>query len=229
MTFSNSFVSAASDTFVSAARDDFEIASAKEAQIGSLRDELNADANKLNAIANMAVVAKSVGLDNPSFKGRKKVAGEFREMAQSFGMKEAKAKMVCENAIKFSRHGAFGMAVEAAVDHGRVGDFAQEIGSIFADEGITTQSKLVKLLNPKAEVSAADEFALAALKKVGAAKADVKITKAAICTGTVSDDDAIQLLLDAAARIDPRVAEVAATLIDALNSGSVEIEVDEAA
>ena len=121
------------------------------------------------------------------------------------------------------------MAVEAAVDHGRVGDFAQEIGSIFADEGITTQSKLVKLLNPKAEVSAADEFALAALKKVGAAKADVKITKAAICTGTVSDDDAIQLLLDAAARIDPRVAEVAATLIDALNSGSVEIEVDEAA
>ena len=70
MTFSNSFVSAASDTFVSAARDDFEIASAKEAQIGSLRDELNADANKLNAIANMAVVAKSVGLDNPSFKGR---------------------------------------------------------------------------------------------------------------------------------------------------------------
>ncbi len=218
--------------FVSAARDDFEIASAKEAQIGGLRDELNPEANKVNAIAFFAVVAKSADLDNPSFKGRKAVAGEFRDLAASFGLKEAKAKLICENAIKMSRHPVFADAIAKVAEVDSVlgaGDFAQEIGGIFAAEGITTQSKLVKLLNPKAEVSAADEFALAALKKVGAAKADVKITKAAICTGTISDDDAIQLLLDAAARIDPRVAEVAATLVDALNSGGVEIEVDEAA
>ena len=215
------------NAFVSAARDDFEVAAAKEAQIGGLRDELNPEANKVNAIAFFAVVAKSVGLDNPSFKGRKKLAGEFRDLAQSFGLKEAKAKLICENAIKFCRHGAFGNAVEAAAKHGNVGNFAQEIGSIFAAEGITTQSRLIALLNPKEEVDAVTKFALAALKEVGAAKADIKVTKASISTGTVSDEEAAQLLLDAVARIIPEAADVAATLIDAINSGSVEI--DEAA
>jgi len=216
------------NAFVSAARDDFEIALAKEAQIGGLRDELNPEANKVNAIAFFSVVAKSVGLDNPSFKGRKAVAGEFRDLAASFGMKEAKAKLICENAIKFARHGAFGNAVEAAADHGNVGNFAQEIGSIFAAEGITTQSRLIKLLNPKDEVDAVTKFALAALKEVGAAKADIKVTKASVSTGTVSDEEAAQLLLNAVARIIPEAADVAATLIDAINSGS-NVEIDEAA
>ena len=210
--------------FVSAARDDFEIAAAKEAQIGGLRDELNPEANKVNAIAFFAVVAKSVGLDKPSFKGRKAIAGEFRDLAASFGMKEAKAKLVCENAIKFARHPLFANGVEAAVDHGNVGNFAQEIGATFAAEGITTQSRLVKLLNPKDEVDAVTKFALAALKEVGAAKADIKVTKAEISTGTVADEEAAQLLLDAVARIIPEAADVAATLIDAINNNGVEIE-----
>ena len=221
------------NAFVSAARDDFEIAAAKEAQIGGLRDELNPEANKVNAIAFFAVVAKSVGLDNPSFKGRKAVAGEFRDLAASFGMKEAKAKLICENAIKFARLGAFGLAVEAAADHGDVGNFAQEIGSIFAAEGITTQSKLIKLLNPKDEVDAVTKFALAALKEVGAAKADIKVTKDGVCTGTVADDEAIQLLFEVTARIDPRLAEAVGVIREALINGDAvggfEIEVVEAA
>lgn len=215
------------NAFVSAARDDFEIAAAKEAQIGGLRDELNPEANKVNAIAFFAVVAKSVGLDNPSFKGRKAVAGDFRDLAQSFGLKEAKAKLVCENAIKFSRHPLFVDAVAVAADSGNVGNFAQEVGATFDAEGITTQSRLIKLLNPKDEVDAVTKFALAALKEVGAAKADIKVTKASVSTGSVTDEEAAQLLLDAVARIIPEAADVAATLIDAINNGSVEI--DEAA
>ena len=217
-------MTAINNSFVSAARDDFEVAAAKEAQIGGLRDELNPEANKLNAVAFFAVVAKSMGLDKPSFKGRKKIAGEFRDVAASFGLKKASAKLACETAIKMTRHAAFGNAIEAAVDHGDVGNFAQEIGGIFAAEGITTASKLRDVLDPKAEVPIVDEIALLILKKVGAKKADIKVSKISIDTGTVLDDEAVQLALDVAARIDPRVADVAATLIDAINNNGVEIE-----
>ena len=207
----------ANNSFVSAARDDFEVAAAKEAQIGGLRDELNPEANKLNGIAFFAVVAKSMGLDNPSFKGRKKIAGEFRDVAASFGMKEAKAKLICENAIKMTRHDAFGNAIEAAAEHGNVGNFAQEIGGIFAAEGITTQSKLVKLLNPKEEQTPAQVLAIAALKAVGAKAREIKVTAKRVSTGTVADDDAAQVLLDAVALILPGAADVAATLVDAID------------
>jgi hypothetical protein len=217
-------MTAINNSFVSAARDDFEVAAAKEAQIGGLRDELNPEANKLNAVAFFAVVAKSMGLDNPSFKGRKKIAGEFRDVAASFGLKEASAKLACETAIKMTRHGAFGNAIEAAVKHDNVGNFAQEIGGIFAAEGITTASKLRKLLNPEAEVSTVDEIVFLAFKKVGVKKNDLKVTKAEISTGTVADEEAAQLLLDCVARIIPEAADVAATLIDAINNNGVEIE-----
>jgi len=217
-------MTAIDNSFVSAARDEFETVTKKENEINKVRGELNPEANKLNGIAFFAVVAKSMGLDNPRFNGRKTVAREFREIAASFGWKEAKVKLICENAIKMTRHGAFGNAIEAAVEHGNIGNFAQEIGGIFDMEGITNQSKLLKILNPEAEVSVVDEIALLVLKKVGAKKADIKVTKASISTGTVLDDEALQLVLDVAARIDPRAADVAATLVDALNRGSVEIE-----
>lgn len=217
-------MTAINNSFVSAARDDFEVAAAKEAQIGGLRDELNPEANKLNAVAFFAVVAKSMGLDNPSFKGRKKIAGEFRDVAASFGLKEASAKLACETAIKMTRHGAFGNAIEAAVKHDNVGNFAQEIGGIFDMEGINTASGLRKFLNPEAEISVVDALAITILKKVGAKKADIKVTKASISTGTVLDDEALQLALDVVARIDPRATDVRDTLVDALNRGSVEIE-----
>mgnify|MGYP003680389868 CR=1 FL=1 len=215
--------------FASKARDEFETAGAKDSQVDGLKKELNSDANKLIGVAFFAVVAKEMDLDKPKFTGRKKAAGEFRDVAASFGLGEANAKLTCETAIKMTRHAAFGNAIEAAVKHGNVGNFAQEIGGIFAAEGITTASKLRKLLNPEAAVPAVDEVVFHAFKKVGVKKNDLKVTKAAICTGTIADDEALQLLLDAAARIDPRVKEVATTLVPALNSGDVEIEVDEAA
>ena len=217
------------NVFMQAAADDIAIVSAKEAQISGLRDELNPEVNKVMAIANLAVVAKGLGLDTEKFAGRKKVAGQFRDMITDAGVKEAKAKLLAENAIKMARHEAFAETVAVAADSNDAGAFAQSVQGAFADLEITTQSRLVKLLNPKVEVSAVDKFAIAALKEVGATKSDINVRKTAICTGTVADDDAIQLLLDAAARIDPRVKEVAATLVDALNNGGFEVEVSEAA
>jgi len=217
------------NVFMQAAADDIAIVSAKEAQISGLRDELNPEVNKVMAIANLAVVAKGLGLDAEKFAGRKKVAGQFRDMITDAGVKEAKAKLLAENAIKMARHEAFAETVAVAADSNDAGAFAQSVQGAFADLEITTQSRLVKLLNPKVEVSAVDKFAIAALKEVGATKSDINVRKTAICTGTVADDDAIQLLLDAAARIDPRVKEVAATLVDALNNGGFEVEVSEAA
>ena len=204
------------NVFMQAAADDIAIVSAKEAQISGLRDDLNPEVNKVMAIANLAVVAKGLGLDAVKFAGRKKVAGQFRDMITDTGVKEAKAKLLAENAIKMARHEAFAEIVAIAakeakakvLNDGGVGPFAQSVQGEFAALEITTQSKLVKLLNPKVEVSAVDKFAIAALKEVGATKSDINVRKTAICTGTVADDDAIQLLLDAAARIDPRVKEV---------------------
>ncbi len=217
------------NVFMQAAADDIAIVSAKEKQISGLRDELNPEVNKVMAIANLAVVAKGLGLDAEKFAGRKKVAGQFRDMITEAGVKEAKAKLLAENAIKMARHEAFAETVAVAADSNDAGAFAQSVQGAFADMEITTQSRLVKLLNPKVEVSAVDKFAISALKEVGATKSDINVRKTAICTGTVADDDAIQLLLDAAARIDPRVKEVAATLVDALNNGGFEVEVQDAA
>lgn len=218
-------MTAIDNSFVSAARDEFKTVRVKENDISKVRTELNPEANKIMAVAFFAVIAKSMGLDNPSFKGRKKIAGEFRDVAASFKLKEAAAKLACETAIKMTRHAAFGNAIEAAADHGNVGDFAQEIGSIFAAEEIKNASGLRKFLNPEAEISVVDALAITILKKVGAKKADIKVTKASISTGTVLDDEALQLVLDVAARIDPRASDVAATLVDALNrQGVADIE-----
>ena len=217
-------MTAINNSFVSAARDEFKTVSVKENEISKVRTELNPEANKIMAVAFFAVIAKSMGLDNPSFKGRKKIAGEFRDVAASFKLKEAAAKLACETAIKMTRHAAFGNAIEAAADHGNVGDFAQEIGSIFAAEEINTASGLRKFLSPEAEVSVVDEMVFLAFKKVGVKKNDLKVTKADISTGTVADEEAAQLLLDCVARIIPEAKDVAATLIDAINNNGVEIE-----
>ena len=225
------------NVFMQAAADEIAIAKDKEDQISLHRKELDPEANKKMTIANLAVVAKGLGLDAVKFTGRKEVAGQFRAMIMDAGVKEAKAKLLAENAIKMARHEAFAEIVAIAakeakakvLNDGGVGPFAQSVQGEFAALEITTQSKLVKLLNPKVEVSAVDKFAIAALKEVGATKSDINVRKTAICTGTVADDDAIQLLLDAAARIDPRVKDVAATLVDAINNGGFEIEVQEAA
>lgn len=217
------------NVFMQAAAHEINEAKTKEADISDLRGKLDPEANKKMTIANLAVVAKGLGLDAVKFPGRKAVAGQFRAMIMDAGPKEAKAKLLSENAIKMARHEAFAEMVAVAAESNNAGAFAQSVQGEFDALEITTQSRLVKLLNPKVEVSAVDKFAIAALKEVGATKSDINVRKTAICTGTVADDDAIQLLLDAAARIDPRVKEVAATLVDALNNGGFEVEVSEAA
>ena len=231
------------NVFMQAAADDIAIVSAKEAQISGLRDELNPEVNKVMAIANLAVVAKGLGLDAEKFAGRKKVAGQFRDMITDAGVKEAKAKLLAENAIKMARHEAFAETVAVAAESNDAGAFAQSVQGAFADLEITTQSRLVKLLNPKVEFSLADQFAISALKAFGQRmatenealgdedkrKGGIKVTAKKTSSNSDADAEAVQLLLDAAARIDPRVKDVAATLVDAINNGGFEIEVQEAA
>tara|TARA_R110002124_G_C8837937_1_gene505272 strand:- start:91 stop:741 length:651 start_codon:yes stop_codon:yes gene_type:complete len=204
--------------FFDAAHTELATAALKEQQISEFRAEKNVEPNKLFAISHLAVVAKSLGLDNPSFKGRKKVAGDFRALIQTADVKEAKAKLLAENAIKFSRHEEFANIVETANNDGSTGDFAQKAGAIFAALEITTQSKLVSLLNPKEDRTPAQVLAIAALKAAGAKAGDITVTNKRVSTGTVADDDAAQVLLDAVALILPGATEVAATLVDAINA-----------
>ena len=204
--------------FFDAAHTELATAALKEQQISEFRAEKNVEPNKLFAISHLAVVAKSLGLANPSFKGRKKVAGDFRALIQTADVKEAKAKLLAENAIKFSRHEEFANIVETANNDGSTGDFAQKAGSIFEALEINTQSKLVALLNPKEELTDAQALAVAALKAAGAKKSDIRITAKGVATGTGADDAAAQVLLDAVALILPGATEVAATLVDAINA-----------
>ena len=221
------------NVFMQAAANEIAIASDKEDQISLHRKELNPEINKVMTIANLAVVAKGLGLDAPlKTKGRKAAAGQFREMLLATGQKEAKVKLLAENAIKMTRHEAFAEIVAVAAKSNDVGAFSQSVQGEFDALKIKTQSKLVALLSPKVEVSAVDKFAIAALKECGADKSEIdkgKKKSDPICTKTATDADAVQLLLDAAARIDPRVKDVAATLVDAINNGGFEIEVQEAA
>ena len=217
------------NVFMNAAIHEIKEAKTKEDQISLHRKELDPEANKKMTIANLAVVAKGLGLDAVKFTGRKEVAGQFRAMIMDAGVKEAKAKLLSENAIKMTRHEAFAEMVAVAAESNNAGAFAQSVQGEFDALEITTQSRLVKLLNPKVEVSAVDKFAIAALKECGAKASDIntkdKKKSDPICTGTVADDDAVQLLLDAAARINPDIKD----LVDAVNSGSFEVEVREAA
>ena len=187
-----------SNIFFDAAHTEIVTAKRKEEAISDFRAEQNVEPNKLFAIAHLSVVAKSMGLDNPSFKGRKAIAGSFRQMIVDAGVKEAKAKLLAENAIKFSRHGEFGNAVEAATRHNSTGDFAQEVGATFAALEITTQSKLVSLLHPKEDRTPAQVLAIAALKAAGAKASDITVTAKKVTTNSVADDVAVQMLVDAA-------------------------------
>ena len=208
--------------FFDAAHSEFATANAKEGKIADVRKDLNPEGNKLFTIAHLAVVAKSLGLDVEKFKGRKVVAGGFREMiADNFGTKEAKTKFLAEKAIKFARHAEFGNAVEAADRHGNVGNFTQEISATFDALEITTQSRLVALLEPQEERTPAQALAIAALKAAGAKAGDITVTPKRVSTGTVADDDAAQVLLDAVALILPGAKDVAATLVDAINSAEM--------
>ena len=184
--------------FFDAAHTEIAAAKRKEEAIADFRAEQNVEPNKLFAIAHLSVVAKSLRLDEKDFKGRKAIAGSFREMIMDAGVKEAKAKLLAENAIKFSRHSEFGNAVEAADRHGNVGNFAQEVGATFAALEITTQSKLVALLNPKEERTPEQALAIAALKAAGAKAKDIKVTAKKVTTNSVADDVAVQMLVDAA-------------------------------
>ena len=211
------------NVFFDAAHIEFAKANEKEGEIAKLRDDLNPETNKVFTIAHLAVVAKSLGLDVEKFKGRKVVAGGFREMiADNFGTKEAKTKFLAEKAIKFARHAEFGNAVEAADRHGNVGNFTQEISATFDALEITTQTRLVALLEPKEERTPAQVLAIAALKAAGAKAGDVTVPAKRVSTGTVADDDAAQVLLDAVALILPGAADVAATLVDAINSADLD-------
>lgn len=221
--------------FFDAAHSEFATANEKEGKIADVRKDLNPESNKMFTIAHLAVVARSLGLQEKEFKGRKVVAGGFRQMiADNFGTKEAKTKFLAEKAIKFSRHAEFGNAVEAADRHGNVGNFTQEVAATFDALEITTQSRLVALLEPKEERTPAQVLAIAALKAAGAKgivkddaveggkKGDIKVTAKRVSTGTAADDDAAQVLLDAVALILPGAADVAATLVDALNSAALD-------
>ena len=211
-----------SNIFFDAAQTEIVTAKRKEEAIADFRAEQNVEPNKLFAIAHLSVVAKSLRLDEKSFTGRKAVATSFRKMIMEMGIKEAKAKLLAENAIKFAKHGEFGNAVEAATRHNSTGDFAQEVGATFAALEITTQSKLVALLNPKEERTPAQVLAIAALKAAGAKAGDIKVTAKRVSTGPVADDDAAQVLLYAVALILPGAKDVAATLVDAINSADLD-------
>ena len=206
------------NVFFDAAHTELITAKRKEEAISDFRAEQNVEPNKLFAIAHLAVVAKSLRLDEKSFKGRKEVAGGFRALIQSADIKPAKAKLLAENAIKFSRHEEFAGIVETANNDGSTGGFAQRAAAIFEALEINTQSKLVALLNPKEELTDAQALAVAALKAAGSKKSDIRITSKGVVTGTGADDAAAQVLLDAVALILPGAAEVAATLVDAINA-----------
>ena len=211
------------NVFFDAAHIEFAKANEKEGEIAKLRDDLNPETNKVFTIAHLAVVAKSLGLDVEKFKGRKVVAGGFREMiADNFGTKEAKTKFLAEKAIKFARHAECGNAVEAAERHNNVGNFTQEISASFDALKIPTQTKLVDLLEPKQERTPEQVLAIAALKAAGAKAADIKVTAKKVTTNSVADDDAAQVRLDAVALILPGAADVAATLVDAINSADLD-------
>ena len=207
--------------FFDAAHTEIVTAKRKEEAISAFRAEQSVEPNKLFAIAHLSVVAKSLRLDEANFKGRKAIAGSFRQMIVDAGVKEAKAKLLAENAIKFAKHAEFGNAVAAATRHHSTGDFAQEVGATFAALEITTQSKLIALLNPKEKRTPAQVLAIAALKAAGAKAGDITVTAKRVSTGTVADDDAAQVLLNAVALILPGAKDVAATLVDAINTAEM--------
>ena len=184
--------------FFDAANHEIGEANRKEEAISAFRAEQNVEPNKLFAIAHLSVVAKSLRLDEKSFTGRKAVAPSFKKMIMDMGIKEAKAKLLSENAQKFARHAEFGNAVEAAARHGNVGNFAQEVGATFDALEITTQSRLVALLNPKEERTPEQALAIAALKAAGAEAKNIKVTAKKVTTNSVADDVAVQMLVDAA-------------------------------
>ena len=174
----------------------------KEKHIAALREELKPEQPKLLRTALLAVVAKKLGLDAEKFKGRKAVARQFRDSVEACDIKPALAKILCENAIKFSRHEAFREEVSQGVHEG-VEWYTQIIASVLDAEEITTQSKLIAFLNPKEELPDEVQIALLALKLAG--------VKAKIKKGKIEIDSADEV------EKAQKIASKAVKLLDGLN------------
>ena len=176
--------------FFSAAKKELADAKAGEKDIGSLRATV--ETSKVYSIAYLAVYA----LD-----GKLKPI-DLRKELEAAGEKEAKAKILAENAVKFHQHPEFQATVGRGSD---TGTYSQEIKAVLDTLEITTQSKLIALLNPKQELTAAQEIAVAALKASGVRKNKIKIKARSVVSGTDADKEAAKLLLDAVKLVYPDV------------------------
>jgi hypothetical protein len=124
-------------------------------------------------------------------KGSKK-AGEFRAALQEAGVSKASVK----------RYAEIGQAARGLKIVKGVRDFndtlPKAITQALLDEGINTEDKLKKLCFPTAEKTLVEQLVEAATK------------------GTETENEAVQALLDAAAKINPAAQDVADTLVNAM-------------
>jgi|TARA_X000001388_G_C2220831_1_gene119150 hypothetical protein len=191
--------------FFSAAKKELDDAKAGEKDIGSIRATV--ETSKVYSIAYLSVYALDGELK----------AIDLRKKLEAAGQKEAKAKILAENAVKFHQHPEFQATVERArtdigEDWSDVGTYSQEIKAALDGLEITTQSKLIALLNPKQELTAAQELAVAALKFCGVRKNKIKIKARSVTSvnevaivPTKADREAAKLLLDAVKLVYPDV------------------------
>lgn len=184
--------------FFSAAKTELATAAEGEKTINDTRGKV--ETCKVYSIAYLSVYALDGGLK----------AIDLRKKLEAAGEKEAKAKILAENAVKFHKHPEFRATVERArtdigEDWSDVGTYSQEIKAVLDGLEITTQSKLIALLNPAEELTAAQELAVAALKASGVRKNKIKIKARSVVSGTDADKEAAKLLLDAVKLVYPDV------------------------
>ena len=130
-------------------------------------------------------------------KGSKK-AGEFRAALQEAGVSKASVKRYAE--IGQAAKGL--KIVDAPLKAWGKNEFKdtldKAITQALLEEGINTEDKLKKLCFPTAEKTLVEQLVEAATK------------------GTETENDAVQALLDAAAKINPAAQDVADTLVNAM-------------
>ena len=128
------------------------------------------------------------GLEELKVRKGSPLAGEIKTALIKCGVSKACAKRYCENGQKARKlHW-----IKAA------GSSFDAILAAFEENGVKTEQDLVNIVCPKVVLTAAEELAAKAVAL------------------TDSDDDAVQALLDAAARINPGCADVANTLLAAI-------------
>jgi hypothetical protein len=181
--------------FFSAAKTELATAAEGEKTISDTRGKV--ETCKVYSIAYLAVCALDGELK----------AIDLRKKLEAAGQKEAKAKILAENAVKFHQHPEFAATVfQATVGRGSdTRAYSQQIKAALDALEITTQSKLIALLNPKQELTAAQEIAVAALKASGVRKNKIKIRARSVVSGTDADKEAAKLLLDAVKLVYPDV------------------------